>query len=60
MFKVCEINEVSNIDLFNLSSTERVKLKLNFQKTKVVRDKTVCFVIGPFRPAHSICPNIDF
>ena len=39
---------------------EVLKLKHNFQKTKVVTGKTPFFVIGPLCTHHSICLNIGF
>ena len=39
---------------------EVFKLKLNFQKNKVVTGKTLFFVIGSFCSHHSICLNIGF
>ena len=36
------------------------KLKLNFQKIKVVAGKTPFFVIGPFYTPHSVCLNTEF
>ena len=35
------------------------KLKLSFQKNKVVTGKTSFFVIGLFGTLHTICLNID-
>ena len=37
-----------------------LKLKQNFQKSKVVAAKTPFFGIGPFCTHHSICLNIGF
>ena len=39
---------------------EDLKLKLNFQKNKVVTGKTPFFVIGPFCSHHFIYLNIGF
>ena len=36
---------------------EVLKLKVNFQKNKIVPDKTTIFAIGPFCTHHSICLN---
>ena len=43
-----------------ISLKEVLKLKQNFQKTKVVTSKTKFSGIGPFCARHSICLNIDF
>ena len=39
---------------------EVLKLKQNFQKTKVVTGKIPFFLIGPFCTHHCICLNIGF
>ena len=42
------------------SLREALKLKQNFQKSKVVTGKSPFFVIGPSSNHHSICFNIGF
>ena len=40
------------------ASNHHLKLKQNFQKSKVVIGKTPFFVVHPFCTHHSICLNI--
>ena len=52
---------VHQILYMNKKSVQEVlKLKQSFQKNKVVADKTLFFVIGPYCTHHSICLNIGF
>ena len=47
------------VDQIN-SLCEGLKLKQNFQKTKIVTGKCPFYVIGPSCTPHSICLNIGF
>ena len=44
-------NQVFKIGFYN---------ETNFQKNKLVTDKTPFFVVCPFCASHFICLNIDF
>ena len=43
-----------------LYKTEGLKLKQNFQKTKLLTAKNLFFMIDPFCTSHFICLNIGF
>ena len=64
--KLQRLQKSTNMGIWVVDTTnqpfllEDLKLKLNFQKNKVVTGKTPFFVIGPFCSHHFIYLNIGF